>query len=692
MSRRKINQKIKQLKRLILRMVEECIEPALWQELIEPRVTDGKGNYHIYDDDLPCVRDLKAFMNILSAIERMTESYSLYAISFFKTMELPLDYLDYRRNYKLYMSTNSIVGYYFSIAKEYTYNTIFPYVSEKLQELFELCTNDNFQLAAEFFIEQIISLEQYPEKYEKSKRMLEKGLDDKAEQREGIFTTLVRKNDYYLRKFYKDKYEVHFAVTKKDENQTQEVLWDYYSENTKDNETIRHIKKLANGVVGIKKVLDDYDSYKRAGTLSSVSWFATFIADLRKAYNYLQEFEYQAIIAEQAKPLADYIKELLKDLNKALEKLAVLMDQYEGEGCFRETVLLRYVELLLKRYDQMTIELKIPIDYGIQRRVYYKSRVKAREQYLQDIRHQIESLTEFLKHKDFALAEIPVLVRNNMKKFILKYEDDICMDRANLAKYKNYLDDAAKNSMALGMFLINRIEYAGNYCGLTVHHELMSSFRKRKLYLEKQEIFLTKRLNDLKDYSEKNPYDYFNVDDIKSMGYLKVISDVLKEHIKQVTAEKDSLMYATVGKEPSRHDLESLKIKLGIAIEPVTPDVKTTAISKTIDTKLIDPKIIEVKTKPKNVRERLLNQIMTKTKEHGVLVIALEQFEKSKDVSSLLALLRKEECLGMKSLLLLDEIEDIIKTYNKNPPAIIISITDDIKSSSKTPSMLSQRL
>ncbi len=689
MSRRKINQKIKQLKGLILRVVEECIEPALWQELTEPTVTDGKGNYHIYDDDLPCVRDLKAFMNILTAIERATESYSLYAVSIFKKMELPLDYLDYRRNYKLYMSTSSIVSYYFSIAKEYTYNTIFPYVSQKFQELFELCTNDNLQLAAEFFIEQIIALEQYPEKYEKNKRMREKGVDDKVEQREGIFTTLVRNNDYYLRKFYKDKYEVHFAVAKKDEKQAQEALWDYYLENSKDSETTRHIKKLANGVVGIKKVLDDYDAYKRAGTLSGVSWFATFIADLRKAYNYLQEFEYQAIIAEQAKPLADYIKELLKDLNKALEKLAVLMDQYEGEGCLRETILLRYVDMLLKRYDQMTIELKIPIDYSIQRRVYYKSRVKAREQYLQDIRHQIESLTEFVKHKDFALAEIPALVRSDMKKFILKYEDDICMDRTNLVKYKKYLDDAAKNSMALGMSLINNIEHVGNYCGLTVHYELMSSFRKRKLYLEKQEVFLAKRLSDLKDYSEKNPYDYFNVDDIKSMGYLKVISDVLKEHIKQVTAEKDSLMYATVGKEPSRCDLESLKVKLDVANDPQTTDVKTVVIPKTIDTKLIDPKVTETKTKPK---ERLLNQIMVKTKEHGVLVTTLEQFEKSKDVSSLLAFLRKEECLGMKSLLLLDEIEDIIKTYNKNPPAIIISITDDIKSSSKTPSMLNQRL
>src|SRR5688572_19858565 len=102
-----INSKVKQIKAFILNAGQDAFTPIFWKEFLESLEPNGRRNYIIYDHDLPSFRDLKAILNALTAIERATDHSSLIALSVFKRLELPRDLLDLKRNFDIYMATNS---------------------------------------------------------------------------------------------------------------------------------------------------------------------------------------------------------------------------------------------------------------------------------------------------------------------------------------------------------------------------------------------------------------------------------------------------------------------------------------------------------------------------------------------------------------------------------------------------------
>jgi hypothetical protein len=819
MMQRRVNQ-VSQLKSYILKIVQEYIDPVLWQEFIaseryrvgsEVSLDGDYKRYHGYaiaDDDLPIIRDLKAFINMLTAIERgydrATQKYSLYAVSIFKRGEVIAPYIgdvsDFRRNYKVYMSTNSFLTNYLDYIKDVTKNTIIPEILSALGKLLELCTSANFQKGVEFFIEQIITLEQYQQKYLESKRAQK--VEDKPDN-EGIFTTASKKSDILLRMIYKDKYNAYFSNDKKDDDNKiiKERVIDYYVENIKDNETVRHVKKLLNGIIGIKKVLDDYTEYKKAGVMSGVSWMGTFIMDLRKAYTYLQEFEYQAILAEQSLPLAEYIKLEIKQINGELKKLACIADRYEVEGCLKDFTLLQFVDTLIKRYDQITTELNIPTDYSSQKRVFYKARLESRQVVVSDIESQISLLNQFLLYHDTALADIPVPVKMQINEFIKKYNDDISMDRSNLAKYQTYLLQSSNDSTGIKGVVIKQLESLGNRFGMTIHAEFMTSLHKRQLYLKKQIVLLNNKLRDLRSYSAENPYDNFKLDKLNKTTYQELIWVALREHLNHLMIEKDELERSVSEvkvKNPPNEDLKSTdfkelidddlkvehissadvkgdKVKLDskssvvqslaisvpviadpndslnaaklVAAEKVDKLIKMFADSQNVETPFttvavtsdskaqLNPvkpistadktdKIIEMLVDSKlhttpivsalvnqakdklsgavvpavdikftvgtetQIGERLANQIKIKNKECKALSTAIEAYEKSNNFNSLILAMRKEGYLGLSSIILLEEIEDILAVFEKKPavvPVVLIDGSADVMSKKMQP-------
>jgi hypothetical protein len=615
MLHRQINKKVKELKSFILTLVNDFIEPSVWDELSASLSQDGRENYLRLDDDSPDIRDLKAFLNMLSAIERATESYSLIALSVFKRLELPQDLLDFRRNYKVYMSTEGALSQYIALAKEFSLVTLLPTLTSKLNELFLLCTSANLEKASEFLIEQVINLEQYQQKYLERKRMP----DEKAEQREGFFTMLAKKNDSWLRKIYGDQYTTLFLSDTKEHTQV------YYPEKKNDTDTVKNIKSISNGIIGIKKTLDDFVSYSQAGTLSGVSWLATFAMDLRQTCRFFQEFDYQAIIAEQANPIAEQVKIQITKLYDSFEKLACIADQVEGAYCLKEGTLLQSVDSLMQRYNQIASELKIPINYADQKRTYFKARIHARQQHLLIIEAQLAETDQLGQYADHALSEIPPAVLCDMQKFITKYNHHICMDRNHLVQYEKYLADALiTNQPSVILAIRNQLEYMANRAGLTRHYEMMTVLKKQQLYLNKQQSFLQDRLEKSHKILANNPYDNFKLNEIADAeDAKKAILGKLNCHLAELNLEKDRL------------------------INEVVPDEK---------------KSDEEESKPKKVSERLSNQMLSKIKEHGLFSLAILQYEQENTIVALNTLaetLLHETSLSPKSLGLLEEIKEI---------------------------------
>ncbi|HEX2549296.1 MAG TPA: hypothetical protein VHM20_05665, partial [Gammaproteobacteria bacterium] len=478
-------------------------------------------------------------------------------------------------------------------------------------------THENLAKVENAFIEQMIEMEKYEENYARKKKLnlKENEIDKKAALEDDFVTILVKKSDSVVKKIYPEEY--FSRENKTDNSNTLENFLNYYDINTKDTETIKNIKLLFNGMIGLKKVLNDHEEYQQSGFFQSVGWMTTFIKDLRRAYNSLFQFDYQAIIAEQSRPFIEEIKRQLKKLNLLLEKLACIADKLENELHLKDGYLLNHVELLLDRYNQITYELRIPIDYIRQKHVYYKARLDAHENDLMEIERQLIKLRHFLIFKNVPLGDIPYDTIVSLKDYIEKYNDDICMNRDRLDIYKDYLTDTLNTKRNLETFILSHFEMAANYLGLTIHNELMQSLRSRMLYLKKQQDFLEKRFADILEYYKQTPYIYF-----KPHDKADAILPKLKKHIESLTQEKEIL---------SKKSEEELKNNKTSKLEEIKP--------------------------------RLANQLQLKTNELCFFQSFIKKYEETNEVNPI----EEKDILPPKSAMMIKEITEIVLHGNHAP-------------------------
>lgn len=527
------------LNEILLKHLEEMVTPELHHEF-KNSFRDAQKKYLIVEHDLPVIRDLKACLNMLHAIENAAQkqlcSHGEPIIAFFNKLEMIQDIYDFRQNYKIFSSTNNILTLYISQAKKFIISVVLPELIQKLNKLSQYITHENLEKLENICIEQLIALEKYKENYIRRKQMIVKDIEsEKKDKKEDDFVTfLVKKNDGWVKCIYPEDY---FPREIKIESQDSlENILNYYEINTKDSDTIKNLKLLLNGVIGIKKVLNDHEEYQQSGFFQSVGWMTTFVKDLRRAYNSLFQFDYQAIIAEQSNPFTEGIKNQLKKLNFLLEKLACIADNLESELHLKDGYLLNHVELLVERYNQITYELRIPVDYARQKYVYYLARLESNENNLIVIDEQLAKLREFMHYRPFSLFNIPPEIIENLEEYIETYKDDLCMNHERLETYQKYLENTLKAKRGLYTFIVSHFEYAGNYSGLTIHHELMQTLHSRMLYLEKQQKYLEERYDSTVEYYKQNPYMFFKADDKN-----EVINPKLKAHIAHLSKEKDAL-------------------------------------------------------------------------------------------------------------------------------------------------------
>jgi hypothetical protein len=539
-----IYEKVKELKQFIINMVKEVVEQSSWNEFEASLDSYKPGIYRILEDDLPIMRDLKAFLNMLTAIESMTEKmtikYALFGAAIGNRIMIIDDVFVFNENYKIYRSTNSIVTHYLSYLKDLSLIVVLPKIVEKMEELHRLCTVENLDKVSDFFIEQVITLEQYQDNYLQKKR-LGNPQEQKEEQDSDFITTIIEKNDQYLRKIYKEEYNTHFVREVKVDEMKNQVI-EYYQENKTDTDIIKNLKQLSNGIIGVKKLIDEHDAYKQSGIYSVFYYAPSLISHLRKVYSSLSEFDYQAIIAEKSTPFTKEIKQQLSTLNGALELLACVADQFELELRLKEGTLLKIIDLIINRHNQIMCELRIPTDYLKQKHTYYISRLSSRQVTISDIEGQIQKLRQFMGYKNHALIDIPFVVNNAIQEYIKKYNDDICMDRNHLKKYQKYLVDAVDVKRGLKSFIMSQFESVANYYGRTLHAELLSALDSRLQYLEKQRLFILEKNKQIVEYHVFNPYDNVKPTQISELGQQAVILKLLKNRSQELESEKKELL------------------------------------------------------------------------------------------------------------------------------------------------------
>lgn len=609
-----INQKVKELKILILDFVKEVIEPIYWEEFNDSLDPAENGNYLILDHDLPTIRDLKAFLNILTALEHATQrfidSYALIVVATVTKLQLFEDIIQFYKNFKIVMSTTSVLAHYLEDLSKMTFHVLLPELIKKITELSQLLTNENLEKAMDFFIDQLIVLEQYKENYEKSLTQKDTPpIEIKQEKKEDdSITLLIKKNDSLLKNYYKKDYESIFRPDAKTQDNS---IIDYYPENKQDQNFNKNLKLLLNMVISIKKMVDGYSEYQTSSMIWSVRCGAIFIKDLSQLYSSFKQFDYKAVWAQAAGPLADIIKDQIKELNDLFEQLACIADKFECEFRLKEGLLLNLVKKLMLRHNQITYELRIPTNYLKQKNIYYKARLLAREQCLTDIDTQLSELKTILQYTNDALTDIPYPVLIKMQAYINKYYDELCMDHDNLNQYKEYLTDTLETKRGWKEFLMSQIEYYANILNLTIHSEVMTTLHKRMLYLENQKIFLNKRFDNSIKYLKDNPWYHIKLSEFKELGQQQTILNVIKKHINTLNAEKENL-------QP----------------KPPTTEIRTESTDQ--NTKILDEKKSSEKTKAPEPKPRIANLIKLKTKELNLFSSALQKYEENKSLQPLL--------------------------------------------------------
>lgn len=640
-----IYEKVKELKIIIVNLVQDAIEPSSWNEFVASLDPNETGIYRIVEDDLPVMRDLKAFVNMLTAIEamaeKMTTKYALFGASLGNKIMIMHDLSYFYENYKIYRSTNSIVTNYLSFLKDISLTIVLPEIIAKMRELNRLCTAENLDKASDFLIEQVISLEQYQDNYLQKKKtkktQIELTKEEKEAQGDDFITTIVKKNDQYLRGYYKEKYDVHFVGDVKFDEKKNQVI-DYYPDNKIDTDITKNLKLLLNGIVGVKKVLDDHEAYQQAGIYGSVFHMSSFISNLRKVYAYLSEFDYQAIIAEKSTPFTEEIKKQLSALNEMLEKLACIADQFELELRLKEGTLLKKVDLIIDRHNEIMNELRIPTDYLKQKHIYYESRLNSRQVIISEIEEQIQKLRLFMAYKNHALIDIPYYINIAMQEYIKKYYDNICMDRNHLNKYQKYLVDAVDVKRGFKSFVMSQLESVANYYGRTLHAELISALYNRLQYLEKQKLFIIAKNRQITEYHQCNPYDNVKLTEINELGQQAIILKLLKNRSEELAIENEKLFAKAVMKK----------------------DVKSESKDSSNESKNKNVSLIEKNIDKDKTKIRLFNKIQQRSKEIEFFASVIKTFETNQVIPTA-EMIAKEVGLSPKSFTLLHELNEVSK-------------------------------
>lgn len=617
--------------KIILNNVEKFIEPLSWNEFKASE--NDNGIYKIYNDELPIMRDLKAFLNILTSVqtiyEKITTKYSLVGAAIGKGLTIIEDLNVFYQNIKIYRSTNSIVTCYIDYLKQFTIDAIIPEIIKGMKQLAILFTTENLDNIAEFIIEQVITLEQYQDKFQvaKQKKLLPKNSEKKEEILDDNFTKFIKYCDENIKKIYglEDYTKIFMPDVK-----TEKFSIEYYPEKKSDTDTVKNLKLLLNGIIGIKKVQDDHDARQQSSNfIDKGRYLSSFISNLHKALTSFSDFDYQAIIAEKSTPFTNEIKNQLKKVNEMLETLSCHADQLELELRLKEGKLLNQMQLLIDKYNQIMCELRIPINFIKQKNIYYKKRFKARIEKITNMDEQINTLKGFMGFRLHALKTLPPFVREAINQYIESYYDQICMNRSNLDIYKQYLQKAKEPKRNIKEFIQNQFEYLANSCGMTVHSELMSALSNRLLYLIKQKSYVMNKNKKILEHYKVNPFDYIQLSDIKELGQQGTIIKLLKSHEEKLQKGNNELLSSAVMKKE---------------IKPSPTDSKIPVSEPVFD-----------KDKNKN---KLLNLITVTTKEITFFNKVIKHYEEENEIIPV-SILEKEEGLSSKTVLLLYELREL---------------------------------
>ncbi len=525
-----VHSKAKKYKTRMFKFASTHLEPALVAELTtalarkkssteekfsesQDQKTDEHGNYldkdgnyiigvyQINRDDLPLTRDLKALFNMLTAVEEMTTRYSLRVLSVFA---MPQNLLLFQKNYKVYMSTSSVLAHYLHDIKSFMIDKISALSTSlkiNLFRLYRFCTTENLAKVAQIIIDKIVLLEKYKKEYEESKKKELEGKNEEAkvDPNKGFFVELAQNIDFYLGTIYGGRYDTLF---KKEEDHKldskEEKKPSYYAEEAGDTDTVRHVKYFSNGILAIHRTLMAYQNFKHSTHLEKLNPNITYtlFLELKRAFVSLSNFDYRAIVAENAGPTAEKIKKQLWVLNGRFQECAGIIDQYECENNIKEGALLKYLAPLIKEYKGIVEKLQIKVDKEALDNVYQSFRMKKREEYLAQICSQLDSMEKFLGHQGDGIAITPRNRLIEIRDYVKKYEDDICMDRSHLKQYQNYLNEIIdwKPTQGVRTFFWRKIDSAAHSLRMTLHSEIMDVFVTRQMYLRKQKHLLEAKI------------------------------------------------------------------------------------------------------------------------------------------------------------------------------------------------------
>lgn len=615
---------IRKLKATIYSELQRRLDPEVWATFLESGVrkdedadlTTWKPYYTIYNHDLPSIRDIKAFLNMCTAMERLSYTCHVneklgYAellahklLDIFSVTEFD-DVSQFKENYKIFMSTESpLANYFVSQAK-----SKLVWIKDMCSALTKIAkfyvTKKNVQRVGEGFIDFIIRIERYQQRYIESKKIDAKTSAASKPNSDGVIAAFVRKNDTLLKWFYGEDYDRYFVAknseqVKADSKSQAEKTRDYYPEYLSvsekklpstmvaetitikhikrlfaaffdvpddegivptqaadkpvllkpngplksttidskdvlekpvDPDTVKQIKKLFNGIIAIQKVLDSHAEYQGASYFTAGMPAIDLLSNLSHAYTCFKEFNYQEFLAEEANPFAEIVKKALEKMNVRFEKLACIFGQYEAEyGLKRfknivsqtdvkhESTASKYLQYMMDRYNQITGELKIRVDYLVQKRLFQSARLKFNQDFIAKNTIQISQLERFSKYKNFSLASIPRPVLRELHEYIHRYSDDLSMNHEHLERYKRYLKDVINEKhQGFASYMSQSVEYLATIIGKTVHYEVMEALRVRRLQLITLQDIFTELVKDQQDDIKNKPYDHFNlvVDDKK---------------------------------------------------------------------------------------------------------------------------------------------------------------------------------
>lgn len=668
-----------------------------------------KYQYVISNTDLPIFRDLKSLLNMVHAAERLTEKQSLWALTIFNSLKVPSELYQLKINYQIFMSTNSVVTRELQLATNQFIENVLPKLSSLATKFITLLTVDNLGKLSDVVIENVIRLEQYQQEHKEEKRLANKTThkdeepkDDrineiikKNQKKEGVFTALAKGADDLLRYVYKENFTKHFYSDEKREEKSKDDSFVYFMESKDHRDTEKHLVKLRNGLVGIKKSLDDYETYSTgSGIWASVSNISTFVGNLKRAYYELKEFNAKSIFAEQSGPLADKIKLRLKQLYGYLEKIACRANYYEDEFCFKEGLLLdRFVTPLIERYNEITSELKIPIDYKFQKKSFIQSRIASRKNRIQNIESDIDSLNPILEYKNTPFSNMSRNALTSIRDYILKYEDDISIDRDTLATIKIYINELINPDGGIKSFFKNQLDKLAHRFNIGSQITLMKSFENRRFSLYKQKDFITYRINMLTNQVNAKKYDYFNSTELDSKGIDTCFMAALSQRTKELKKECENLdgrrkaLVESISKDDQiRNELKQRDKEHIEKMRQFNDDMKKILSANVTDSKVLgdinkrkeelenegeelENKILEMRAAKaqKFVARRLNRQYELRINEYKLFTNKSTEFEQKKNIQEMVKALTNENTqddtkgysLSPESFILIDEMKEV---------------------------------